>query len=179
CSFCRFCLCATAPHELYTLSLHDALPISGADLVATALDDVGRLAPDDPDVTVRRPSGHVTGAEPAVVERLGRGVRAVEVPAEQVLPPDVDLPDRLVVADQDFLALLVDQFEPAPREGRSDVTGAPVPVGPPPAVHDRSAHAVALDAPLSGEPFDPLVLNGGQRRRTGHQQPGFAEGRGD
>src|SRR6185369_11138030 len=53
--------------------------LARADLVAAALDQVGRLAPDDLDVAVAVTRRHVAGAEPAVVER-GRGrVRTVEV----------------------------------------------------------------------------------------------------
>ena len=78
-----------------------ALDLARADLEAAALDEVGGAPPDDADVAVGRAGGEVAGAKPAVAQRLGGGVGAVEVLQEEVRPAHGDLADRLVVGGVD------------------------------------------------------------------------------
>src|SRR5690348_17874242 len=46
-SYCFFFFNATAPTEIYTLSLHDALPISEAGFLAYRMDEAGHKFLDD------------------------------------------------------------------------------------------------------------------------------------
>ena len=86
------------------------LDLAGADLVAARLDQVGRAAADEADVTAGTAGRHVAGDEPAVLgERRGSRVRAVEIAEEQIRATDLDFADRLIVLAGQHPAVVVDQ----------------------------------------------------------------------
>ena len=146
------------------------LDLARADLVAAGLDQVRRPAADDAPVAVGRAGADVAGEEPAVADRLGGRVGAVEVAREQVRAAHRDLADRLVVGLLDVGAVVGDQPHLDARHGDADVAGAARGVRAGGGVHQRLGEAVALDDLLPGEALDALELGGGQRRRAGDEQ---------
>src|SRR5690606_37193730 len=118
------------------------LDLARADLVATALDQVGGPPAHDAYVTVRVAHRHVAGAEPPVTHRLGGGVRPVQVAEEQVRPAHLDLADGLGVGLRVRVAVVVDQAEIDARHREADGAGAPIPGEPDAAVHQRLGHPV-------------------------------------
>ena len=151
------------------------LDLARADLVAAGLDQVGRAAADDPPVAVRRARCEVAGEEPAVAQRLGGGVRAVEVAAEQVRTAHGDLADRLVVGGLDVAAVVGHQADLDAGDRHADVARPAGAVGADRRVHERLGEAVALDDLLARQPFDALELRRRQRRGAGDEQPGVLE----
>ena len=146
------------------------LDLARADLVAAALDQVGRPPPDDADVAVGVAHRHVAGPEPAVPERRRRRVRPVQVLQEQVRPAHLDLADRSPSCRRrrpcSSTTRTVDAVHRQPDRARPAIA-----VEPHADVHQRLAHPVPLDDALTGGLRDPLVVARGQRRRAGDQQP--------
>ena len=140
------------------------LDLTGAHAVPARLDQVGRAAPDDPDVAVSGPGGQVAGAKPAVVHRRCGRVRPVQIAEEDVRPSHLDLADRIRLRDDG--AVVVHDPHLHARERQPDVARSPVAGGPHGAVHERLGEPVALDDALAADPLDALVLARGQRRRA-------------
>ena len=146
------------------------LDLPGADLVAAGLDQIGRAAADEADVAAGAAGRHVAGDEPAVVgQRRGGRVGAVEVAEEQVGTADLDLADRLVVLAGHRGAVVVDQPQLDARQRRPDGPRRGARADTDAGVHQRLGHPVALQHRAAGEPGQPCVLGGRQRRRPGHQ----------
>src|SRR4051794_3046841 len=95
------------------------LDLARIHVVATADDEV-LLAVDDRVVAVRVPCCDVTGAEPAIGDRLGRRVGAVPVALHDVLAADSDL---AWVADGYLVAVVVEQPQLAAPDGEPDGAG--------------------------------------------------------
>jgi hypothetical protein len=139
------------------------LDLAGADLVAAGLDQVGRLAPDDPNVPIRRPGREVPGPEPAIAHGLSCRLGPVEVPEEQIGSADHHLADRLGVR-RCVLAVVADDANIDARERGTDLARTPFTVGSDRRVHQRFGQPVTLDDPLTGGAFDSFE---GLRRKRG------------